>query len=74
MKKLIAATAAGLMLVAGQAVAVDNGATAGVVDRVAMAGAQGSGEEAGLPMWGVVALSLGVIVLGVSLLDDSDSQ
>ncbi|QLQ13684.1 MAG: hypothetical protein HZY74_10990 [Brevundimonas sp.] len=37
---------------------------------MAMAGAQGSGEEAGLPMWGVVALSLGVIVLGVSLLDD----
>jgi hypothetical protein len=74
MKKLIAASVAGLALVAGQAAALDSSASARVVDRVAVVGAQGSGEEAGVPMWGVIAVAVGVIALGVAALDDSGSD
>lgn len=74
MKKTIAAITAGLLLVAGQAVAQNNSATVRVGDRVG-AQAEASSEFAGIPiavlLIGTVAL-IGVIVVATD--DNSESN
>ena len=74
MKKTIAAITAGLLLVAGQAVAQNNSATVRVGDRVgAEAGA--SSEFAGIPI--AVLLISGAALVGLIVVatdDDSESN
>lgn len=76
MKKTLAAVTAGLLLVAGQAVAAGQSSAAPrLADRV---GAQSgeSSEFAGIPLIGILAAA-GVIAAGVAIIssdDDSDSD
>ena len=71
MKKIILAAAAGLALVAGQAVAVENSATARVADRVSWNYADDDGYW---PAWSVIGIGIGIIALGAVLGDEPDSQ
>ena len=72
MKKTIAAITAGLLLVAGQAVAQNNSATVRVGDRVgAQAGA--SSEIAGIPVAVLLIGGLALVTLIVVATDD-DSE
>ena len=74
MKKTIAAITAGLLLVAGQAVAQNNSATVRVGDRVG-AQADASSEFAGIP---IAVLLIGGVVLVAAVVaatdDSSDSN
>jgi hypothetical protein len=74
MKKTIAAITAGLLLVAGQAVAQNNSATVRVGDRVG-AQADASSEFAGIP---IAVLLIGgaalIAVIVVATDDDSESD
>jgi hypothetical protein len=73
MKKTIAAITAGLLLVAGQAVAQNNSATVRVGDRVG-AQAEESSEFLGLPI-PLLVLGTALVIWGiVELTDDSDSD
>ena len=73
MKKTIAAITAGLLLVAGQAVAQNHSATVRVGDRVG-AEADASSEFAGLPL--PLLLIGGAVLVGlvVAASDDSESD
>ena len=74
MKKTIAAITAGLLLVAGQAVAQNNSATARVGDRVG-AEASDTSEFAGVPI--AVLLIGGAVLVGLVVAasdDDSESD
>lgn len=74
MKKTVAAITAGLLLVAGQAVAQNNSATVRVGDRVG-AEAGDTSEFAGVPI--AVLLLGGAVLVGlivVSTDDDSESD
>jgi hypothetical protein len=73
MKKTIAAITAGLLLVAGQAVAQNNSATVRVGDRVG-AKADASSEIAGLPIAVIVIGGLVVVGLVVAATDDGESD
>jgi hypothetical protein len=73
MKKTIAAITAGLLLVAGQAVAQNNSATVRVGDRVG-AQAEESSEFLGLPI-PLLVLGTALVIWGiVELTDDSESD
>ena len=73
MKKTVAAITAGLLLVAGQAVAQNNSATVRVGDRVG-AQAEESSEFLGLPI-PLLVLGTALVIWGiVELTDDSDSD
>lgn len=73
MKKTIAAITAGLLLVAGQAVAQNNSATVRVGDRIgAEAGA--SSEFAGVPIAVLLLGAAALITLIVVATDDSESD
>ena len=76
MKKTIAAAAAGLLLVSGQALAAgQTNSAARVGDRVG-AQAEDSSEFAGVPLIGILAIA-GVIAAGVAIAsgdDDSESD
>ena len=72
MKKTIAAITAGLLLVAGQAVAQNNSATVRVGDRVgAQAGA--SSEIAGIPL-AVLLIGGAALVAVIVVATDDDSE
>ncbi len=72
MKKTIAAITAGLLLVAGQAVAQNNSATVRVGDRVG-AQAEASSEFAAIPI--PVLLIGGAVVIGlISVVADDNSD
>ena len=72
MKKTIAAITAGLLLVAGQAVAQNNSATVRVGDRVG-AQAEASSEFADIPI--PVLLIGGAVVIGlISVVADDNSE
>jgi len=74
MKKTIAAITAGLLLVAGQAVAQNNSATVRVGDRVGAAAGE-SNEFAGVPI--AVLLIGGAVLVGLVVVatdDDSESD
>jgi hypothetical protein len=73
MTKTIAALTAGLLLVAGQAVAQNNSATVRVGDRVG-AKADASSEIAGLPIAVIVIGGLVVVGLVVAATDDGESD
>jgi hypothetical protein len=68
MKKTIAAITAGLLLVAGQAVAQNNSATVRVGDRVG-AQADASSEFAGIP---IAVLLIGGVVLVAAVVAATD--
>lgn len=73
MKKTIAAVTAGLLLVAGQAVAQNTSATVRVGDRVG-AQAEESSEFLGLPL-PLLILGSALVIWGiVEITDDSDSD
>ncbi|MEY4555373.1 MAG: hypothetical protein RL093_492 [Pseudomonadota bacterium] len=72
MKKTIAAITAGLLLVAGQAVAQNNSATVRVGDRVG-ANAGDSSEFAGVPIF-VLLIGAAVLVTTVVIATDDDSE
>ncbi len=73
MKKTIAAVTAGLLLVAGQAVAQNNTASARVGDRVGANVAESS-EFAGIPLpIMIIGGIVGILVL-TEVFDDSDSD
>jgi hypothetical protein len=75
MKKVIAAVTAGLLLVAGQAVAAGQATTvARVGDRVGPQ-AEASSEFGGIPIIGIIAIA-GVIAATIVVIsgDDSDSD
>ena len=73
MKKTIAAITAGLLLVAGQAVAQNNSATVRVGDRIG-AQAEESSEFLGLPI-PLLVLGSALVIWGiVELTDDSESD
>jgi hypothetical protein len=72
MKKTIAAITAGLLLVAGQAVAQNNSATARVGDRVG-AEASDTSEFAGVPI-AVLLIGTAVLVGLVVAASDDDSE
>ncbi len=71
MKKTVAAVAAGLLLVAGQAVAQNNSATARVGDRVGAQAAESS-EFAGVPLIPLIAVAA-LIAVGIVVASDDDS-
>jgi len=73
MKKTVAAIAAGLLLVAGQAVAQNNTAGARVGDRVG-AQATESSEFAGIPIAVLVIGGLDGVLVLTEVFDDSDSD
>jgi hypothetical protein len=73
MKKTIAAITAGLLLVAGQAVAQNNSATVRVGDRVG-AQAGDSSEVVGLPIAVLVIGGAVLVGLVVAASDDSESD
>ena len=73
MKKTIAAITAGLLLVAGQAVAQNNSATVRVGDRVG-AKADASSEFAGIPVAVLVIGGAVLVGLVVAATDDSESD
>ncbi|MBA4338062.1 MAG: hypothetical protein C0421_04365 [Hyphomonas sp.] len=70
MKKTVAAIAAGLLLVAGQAAAQNDNASARVGDRV---GAQAgeSSEFAGVPLIPLLAI-VAIVVAGIAVATDDD--
>lgn len=72
MKKTIAAAAAGLLLVAGQAAAAGQTSTVRVGDRIG-AQAGDSSEFAGIPLVGIIAAA-GVIAAAVAVASDDDSE
>jgi hypothetical protein len=73
MKKTIAAITAGLLLVAGQAVAQNDSATVRVGDRIG-AQAEESSEFLGLPI-PLLVLGTALVIWGiVELTDDSESD
>lgn len=72
MKKTVAAVAMGTLLVAGQAAATAQTATARVGDRVGPR-AGPSSEFAGIPLIGIVAIA-GVIAAAVVVVSDDDSE
>ncbi|MDI6623112.1 MAG: hypothetical protein QME55_00145 [Brevundimonas sp.] len=72
MRKTIAAVTAGLLLVAGQAAAANNSATARVGDRVG-AEADASSEFAGIPL-PVLLIGAAVLVATVVVVSDDDSE
>ena len=73
MKKTIAAITAGLLLVAGQAVAQNNSATVRVGDRVG-AEADASSEFAGVPIAVLVIGGAVLVGLVVAATDDGESD
>lgn len=72
MRKTIAAVTAGLLLVAGQAAAQNNSATARVGDRVG-ARADASSEFAGIPM-PVVLIGTAVLIAVIIVATDDASE
>lgn len=74
MKKTIAAVAAGLLLVSGQALAAGQSSAARVGDRVGPQAGESS-EFAGIPLIGILAAA-GVLaaVVAVASSDDSESD
>lgn len=72
MKKTIAAVTAGLLLIAGQAAAANNVATARVNDRVGASTAESS-EFAGVPL-AVLIVGAAVIIAAVVTIADDDSE
>ena len=72
MRKTIAAVTAGLLLVAGQAAAANNSATARVGDRVG-AEADANSEFAGVPL-PVLLIGAAVLVATVVVVSDDDSE
>lgn len=72
MKKTVAAIAAGLLLVAGQAVAQNNTAGARVGDRVGAATAESS-EFAGVPVF-VLLIGAAVLVATIVVATDDASE
>ena len=72
MKKTLAAVAAGTLLIAGQAAATSQSATARVGDRVG-AQAESSSEFAGIPVIGLLAIA-GVIAAAVTVVSGDDSE
>ena len=72
MRKTIAAVTAGLLLVAGQAAAANNSATARVGDRVG-AEADASSEFAGVPL-PVLLIGAAVLVATVVVVSDDASE
>lgn len=72
MKKTVAAITAGLLLVAGQAVAQNESASARVGDRVG-AQASESSEFAGVPLIPLIAVAA-LIVVGIAVASDKPSS
>ena len=72
MKKTIAAITAGLLLVAGQAVAQNNSATVRVGDRVG-AQASDSSEFAGVPIF-VLLIGAAVLITTIVVATDDSSE
>lgn len=72
MKKTIAAVAAGLLLVAGQAAAQNNSAASRIADRVG-AEAGESSEFAGVPILPLV-LVVGIMINGLIQATDDDFE
>lgn len=72
MKKTLAAIAAGTLLIAGQAAATSQSATARVGDRVGPQ-AEASSEFAGIPLIGLLAIA-GVVAAAVVVVSDDDSE
>ncbi|HZW14960.1 MAG TPA: hypothetical protein VFF66_01770 [Brevundimonas sp.] len=72
MKKTLAAVAAGALLIAGQAAATTQSATARVGDRVGPE-AGSSSEFLGIPVIGLLAIA-GVIAAAVVVVSDDDSE
>lgn len=72
MKKTVAAITAGLLLVAGQAVAQNNSATVRVGDRVG-AEAGDSSEFAGVPIF-VLLIGAAVLITTIVVATDDDSE
>ncbi|WP_420471650.1 hypothetical protein [Brevundimonas sp. FT23042] len=72
MKKTVAAVAAGLLLVAGQAAAAQNTAAVRVGDRVGAAADEAS-EFSGIPL-PVLLIGTAVIVTTVVVATDDDSE
>ena len=72
MKKTLAAIAVGSLLIAGQAAATSQGATARVGDRVGPQ-AGSSSEFLGIPVIGLVAIA-GVIAAAIVVVSDDDSE
>lgn len=72
MKKTIAAAVAGLLLVAGQAVAAGQASTPRVGDRLG-ATAGTSSEFAGIPVVALIA-GLGILAATIVVVSDDDSE
>lgn len=72
MRKTIAAVTAGLLLVAGQAAAANNTATARVGDRVG-APADAASEFAGIPV-PVILIGAAVLIATVVVISEDDSE
>ena len=72
MKKAIAAVAAGLMLVAGQAAAAGQTSAARIGDRIG-ASADDSSEFAGVPLAVLIVGAAIIVAAGVTIADD-DSE
>jgi hypothetical protein len=72
MKKTLAAAAAGLLLVAGQAAAANQTSTIRVGDRVGAQAGETS-EFAGIPLIGLIAAA-GIIAVTVMIASDDDSE
>ncbi|MDP2117235.1 MAG: hypothetical protein Q8J71_07565 [Brevundimonas sp.] len=72
MKKTVAAITAGLLLVAGQAVAQNNSATARVGDRIGASAAESS-EFAGVPL-PVLIVGAAILITGIVVATDDKSS
>lgn len=72
MKKTVAAITAGLLLVAGQAVAQNNSANARVGDRIG-ASASESSEFAGVPL-PVLIVGAAILITGIVVATDDKSS
>jgi hypothetical protein len=72
MRKIVAATVAGLMLVAGQAVAAGSTESARIGDRIG-ATTEASEEFAGIPL-PVLLIGAAVLVAAVVVVSDDDSE
>lgn len=72
MKKTLAAAAAGLLLVAGQAAAANQTSTVRVGDRVGAQSGEAS-EFAGIPVIGLIAAA-GIIAATVMIASDDDGE
>ncbi|MFN3931440.1 MAG: hypothetical protein ACK4JY_06800 [Brevundimonas sp.] len=75
MKKMIAAVTAGLLLVAGQAAAANDSASARVGDRIGATAGESS-EFAGAPLPAILltVAAIAFVAIGVSETDDSESD